>query len=106
MIIFLECPSEAYQERKNANAQHDQSDRSLVIGRNFHRQRKSIIAATPKFKCALYADGVNFEMRTIQPLTFALLTAGSALPVSAQIDRITGKNFTTRSEVLATHGMV
>ena len=45
-------------------------------------------------------------MRGIQPLTFALLTAGSVLPVSAQIDRITGKNFATRSEVLATHGMV
>src|SRR5262249_24909560 len=29
-----------------------------------------------------------------------------ALPLDAQIDRITGKNFGTRSEVLATHGMV
>ena len=45
-------------------------------------------------------------MRGIQPLIFALLTVGSALPLDAQIDRITGKNFTTRSEVLATHGMV
>src|SRR4051812_2395892 len=45
-------------------------------------------------------------MRGIQPLIFALLTGGSVLPVSAQIDRITGKNFATRSEVLATHGMV
>jgi gamma-glutamyltranspeptidase / glutathione hydrolase len=45
-------------------------------------------------------------MRGIQPLVFALLTAGSALPLDAQIDRITGKNFATRSEVLATHGMV
>src|SRR5256714_1749561 len=45
-------------------------------------------------------------MRGVQPLIFALLTAGSVLPVSAQIDRITGKNFATRSEVLATHGMV
>ena len=32
-----------------------------------------------------------------------LLTAGTA---NAQIDRITGKNFATRSEVLARHGMV
>ena len=32
-----------------------------------------------------------------------LLTAGT---VNAQIDRITGKNFATRSEVLARHGMV
>jgi gamma-glutamyltranspeptidase/glutathione hydrolase len=45
-------------------------------------------------------------MRGIQPLIFALLTVGSALPLDAQIDRITGKNFATRSEVLATHGMV
>src|SRR6516162_1358031 len=45
-------------------------------------------------------------MRAIQPLIFALLTVGSALPLVAQIDRITGKNFATRSEVLATHGMV
>jgi len=45
-------------------------------------------------------------MRGIQPLMFALLTVGSPLPLDAQIDRITGKNFATRSEVLATHGMV
>src|SRR5258708_2650079 len=45
-------------------------------------------------------------MRGIQPLIFALLTVGSALALDAQIDRITGKNFATRSEVLATHGMV
>src|ERR1044071_4209901 len=43
-------------------------------------------------------------MRSFQPLIFALLTAGS--PLNAQIDRITGENFATRSEVLATHGMV
>src|ERR1700747_172188 len=35
---------------------------------------------------------------------FALFSAN--LQVHAQIDRITGKNFATRSEVLATHGMV
>ena len=45
-------------------------------------------------------------MRGIQLLIFALLAMGSALPLAAQIDRITGKNFATRSEVLATHGMV
>src|SRR5213596_2798222 len=45
-------------------------------------------------------------MRRIRPLIFALLTVGSALPLEAQIDRITGKNFATRSEVLARHGMV
>ena len=45
-------------------------------------------------------------MRGIQPLIFALVTVGSVLSLDAQIDRITGKNFATRSEVLATHGMV
>lgn len=45
-------------------------------------------------------------MRGIQPLVFTLLTVGSALLLDAQIDRITGKDFATRSEVLATHGMV
>jgi gamma-glutamyltranspeptidase/glutathione hydrolase len=30
----------------------------------------------------------------------------AALPLAAQIDRITGKNFATRSEVVARHGMV
>lgn len=45
-------------------------------------------------------------MHRIQPLIFALLTVGSGSPLSAQIDRITGRNFATRSEVLATHGMV
>lgn len=67
---------------------------------------QSNIAWKPKFKCALHVNGVNFGMRRIQPLIFALLTVGSGLPLSAQIDRITGKNFATRSEVLATHGMV
>src|SRR5256885_1831579 len=45
-------------------------------------------------------------MRWTQLLIVALLTFGSALPLDAQIDRITGKDFATRSEVLATHGMV
>src|SRR5207249_536481 len=45
-------------------------------------------------------------MRGIQPLIFALLIAIVSLPLDAQIDRITGKNFATRSEVLARHGMV
>ncbi|HEY2045145.1 MAG TPA: gamma-glutamyltransferase [Candidatus Udaeobacter sp.] len=45
-------------------------------------------------------------MRGIHRLIFALVTVGSPLSSDAQIDRITGKNFATRSEVLATHGMV
>src|SRR5712672_235049 len=45
-------------------------------------------------------------MRGIQPLIFALLTFTVASSLDAQIDRITGKNFATRSEVLARHGMV
>src|SRR4051794_32897067 len=46
------------------------------------------------------------EMRGVQPLSFALLTFAVASSLDAQIDRITGKIFATRSEVLATHGMV
>jgi gamma-glutamyltranspeptidase/glutathione hydrolase len=45
-------------------------------------------------------------MRGVRPLSFALLTFVAASSLDAQIDRITGKNFATRSEVLATHGMV
>ncbi|HEY2681575.1 MAG TPA: gamma-glutamyltransferase family protein [Candidatus Udaeobacter sp.] len=45
-------------------------------------------------------------MRGNQLLIFALVSLGSVLSLDAQIDRITGKNFATRSEVLATHGMV
>src|SRR5438093_1063558 len=37
--------------------------------------------------------------------TFALLTTAAHV-ANSQIDRITGKNFATRSEVLARHGMV
>jgi hypothetical protein len=36
MIILLEMPSEAYQERKNANAEQNQPDRSLIIVGDFH----------------------------------------------------------------------
>src|SRR5256884_6516120 len=46
-------------------------------------------------------------MRWTKALSFAplvLLIVG--LRVDSQIDRITGKNFATRSEVLARHGMV
>jgi hypothetical protein len=53
MIILFEMPSEAYQERKNANAEENQPDRSLVIVGDSHWQRQSNIAGSPKFKCAL-----------------------------------------------------
>jgi hypothetical protein len=36
MVTFFHCPGEAYQERKNANAEHNQRDRSLVISGDFH----------------------------------------------------------------------
>jgi gamma-glutamyltranspeptidase/glutathione hydrolase len=39
-------------------------------------------------------------------VSFALLTFIIDSSLDAQIDRITGQNFATRSEVLATHGMV
>ena len=42
-------------------------------------------------------------IRLLIPLIALIAVCGSSL---AQIDRITGKNFATRSEVLARHGMV
>ena len=46
-------------------------------------------------------------MRSNHPLNFALLALLIvAFPANAQIDRITGKSFATRSEVLARHGIV
>src|SRR5246127_2652754 len=46
-------------------------------------------------------------MRGIESSLIALLASLAAvLPLPAQVDRVTGKNFATRSEVLATHGMV
>src|SRR5438046_4672158 len=46
-------------------------------------------------------------VRWIRPLSFALLAPlAVGLRLDAQIDRITGKNFATRSEVLARHGIV
>src|SRR6266516_3737881 len=45
-------------------------------------------------------------VRRIKPLSFALLTLLVGVRMDAQIDRITGKNFATRSEVLARHGIV
>jgi len=46
-------------------------------------------------------------VRWIKPLSFALLAPlAVGLRLDAQIDRITGKNFATRSEVLARHGIV
>src|SRR5437899_7085322 len=45
-------------------------------------------------------------VRWIKPLSFALLTLLVGVRLDAQIDRITGKNFATRSEVLALHGIV
>src|SRR5262245_52940077 len=44
-------------------------------------------------------------LNRLAPATAALLLT-LALQLDAQIDRITGKNFATRSEVLARHGMV
>src|SRR2546428_2320145 len=45
-------------------------------------------------------------MRAIQLVFTLLASVCAALSLHAQIDRITGKNFATRSEVLARHGMV
>src|SRR6266536_630868 len=46
-------------------------------------------------------------MRWIKPVSFGLVALLIVdLRLNAQIDRITGKTFATRSEVLARHGMV
>jgi gamma-glutamyltranspeptidase/glutathione hydrolase len=45
-------------------------------------------------------------VRWIKPLSFALLSLLVGVRMDAQIDRITGKDFATRSEVLARHGIV
>jgi hypothetical protein len=42
MVIFFHCTGEAYQEGKNANAEQDDPDRSLVIGGNFHHSANPI----------------------------------------------------------------
>ena len=42
MVIFFHCPGEAYQERKNANAEQDETDRSLIVGGNFHYSANQI----------------------------------------------------------------
>src|SRR5256712_9017537 len=42
----------------------------------------------------------------VQWISMSAVLAISAHLANAQIDRITGKNFATRSEVLARHGMV
>jgi gamma-glutamyltranspeptidase / glutathione hydrolase len=45
-------------------------------------------------------------MRALQLVFAVLASVYAALSLDAQIDRVTGKNFATRSEVLGTHGMV
>src|SRR5207245_8076758 len=45
------------------------------------------------------------EMRGVQRVSFAFLALAVGSSLHAQIDRVTGKNFATRSEVLATHGI-
>src|SRR5207247_6954029 len=57
---------------------------------------------------ALFAwETLMWQMGWIHPLIFPLLASlVAALPLDAQIDRVTCKNFATRSEVLARHGMV
>src|ERR1700704_3334741 len=44
--------------------------------------------------------------RMSRPAFLALFFFVTVLPLPAQIDRITGKPFATRSEVIARHGMV
>jgi hypothetical protein len=57
MIIFFESPSEAYQERKNANAEQNQPDRSLVIVGDFHWLRPIKYSRQPKIQVRSLAGG-------------------------------------------------
>jgi gamma-glutamyltranspeptidase / glutathione hydrolase len=45
-------------------------------------------------------------MKFRTPILLVFLILATVLPIQAQIDRITGKNWATRSPVLARHGMV
>jgi gamma-glutamyltranspeptidase / glutathione hydrolase len=47
-----------------------------------------------------------FGMRAIRLIFALLVSVCAAVSLDAQIDRVTGKNFATRSEVLATHAIV
>src|SRR5690606_17807856 len=44
-------------------------------------------------------------MLTLRRLVLSVLAIAAAAPILAQVDRITGQPFATRSEVIARHGM-
>ncbi len=66
------------------------------------RAASPLLAVSPSLRLA-------FPSRRRLPAALASLTAAlllAAAPLSAQVDRITGHSFATRSEVIAQHGMV
>jgi hypothetical protein len=42
MVVLLQMPGETDQKKKKANTDHYQSNRPLVVGRDFHSQRNQI----------------------------------------------------------------
>ncbi|HRI83790.1 MAG TPA: gamma-glutamyltransferase, partial [Opitutaceae bacterium] len=44
-------------------------------------------------------------MNPIRSLTLSVLAIALAAPIVGQVDRVTGRTFATRSEVIARHGM-
>src|SRR5256884_2739696 len=73
----------------------------------FIRTRQSNTIGEQNSSALFERKALMWLMRDIKPLNFALLALLIvAFPANAQIDRITGKNFATRSEVLARHGIV
>src|SRR5256884_4683497 len=73
----------------------------------FIRTRQSNTIGEQNSSALFERKALMWLMRDIKPLTLALLALLIVgLRLDAQIDRITGKNFATRSEVLARHGMV
>src|SRR5580765_8538006 len=108
MKTLLEPCSKADQEEKKSQADEYQTDCFLVVGRHFHLVGCNQIQLDTKIQVhSLNGSALMWLVRWTKPLTFVpLILLMVGLRVDSQIDRITGKNFATRSEVLARHGMV
>src|SRR5882724_1225842 len=95
------------QEKQNSQADKNQTDCFLVIGRNFHLVREqSNIIGRQKSSALFESKALMWLVHWIKVSFWLLALLIVGFRLNAQIDRITGKNFATRSEVLARHGMV
>src|SRR5882724_5380688 len=95
------------QEKQNSQADKNQTDCFLVIGRNFHLVREqSNIIGRQKSSALFESKALMWLVHWIKVSFWLLALLIVGFRLNAQIDRITGKNFATRSEVPARHGMV